>query len=141
MDEEKLKLRKRREQLLLENEIAEEIAKLSVIKSQSSVGSKSKSKVSGGMNSYYEKTRSKQQFNVNATEFVPSLPVKLKPNASENTQTAVKLKATHLPDIKRLPGPPYMLQRYLMAPEDPVINVTQTDASQNECAGHNEKTK
>ena len=86
MDEEELKLRKRREQLLLENEIAEEMAKLSVIKSQSSVGSKSKSKVSDGMNSYYEKTCSKQ-LNIKATEFVPSPPVKLKPNAIETTDS------------------------------------------------------
>ena len=87
LDEEELKLRKRREQLLLENEIAEEMAKLSVIKSQSSVGSKSKSKVSDGMNSYYEKTCSKQQLNIKATEFVPSPPVKLKPNAIETTDS------------------------------------------------------
>ena len=132
LDEEELKLRKRREQLLLENEIAEEMAKLSVIKSQSSVGSKSKSKVSDGMNSYYEKTCSKQQLNNNAMEFVPSLPVKLKSNAIETTQTVVKPKVTHLPDIKHLPGPSYMLQRYLTIPEDPVTNVTQTDASQND---------
>lgn len=44
-------MRKRREQFLLENEIAEEMAKLSIIRSQSGVGSKSKSKVSDGMNS------------------------------------------------------------------------------------------
>ena len=41
-------------------------------------------------------------------------------------------KVTHLPDIKPLPGPSYMLQRYLTIPEDPVTNVTQTDASQND---------
>ncbi|KAK0147807.1 hypothetical protein N1851_012498 [Merluccius polli] len=93
LDEEELKLRKRREQFLLENE---------------------------------------HQLNINATEFVPSLPVKLKPNAMETTQTAVKPKVTHLPNINHLPGSSYMLQRYLIAPEDPVINVTQTDASQND---------
>lgn len=37
LDEEELKLRKKREQPLLETEIAEEMAKLSVLKSQSSV--------------------------------------------------------------------------------------------------------
>ena len=132
LDEEELKLRKRREQLLLENKIAEERAKLSVMKSKGSIGSKSRSKVSDGMNSYCEKTCSKQQLNVNATEFVPSMPVKPKPNAIETTQTAVKPKVTHLPVKEHLPGPPYMLQRYLMAPEDPVTNVTQTESSQND---------
>lgn len=130
LDEEELKLRKRREQLLLENEIAEEMAKLSVIKSKGSVGSKSRSKVSDGMNSYCEKTRSKQQLNVNATEFVPSMPVKPKPNAIETTRTAVRPKVTHLPDEEHFPDPSYMLHRYLIAPEDPVTNVTQTDSSQ-----------
>lgn len=92
------------------------------------VGSKSRSKVSDGVNSYCEKTCSKQQLNVNATEFVPSMPVKPKPNAMETTQTAVKPKVIHLPDEEHLPGPSYMLQRYLMAPKDPVTNVTQTDS-------------
>lgn len=124
LDEEELKLRKRREQLLLEYEITEEMAKLNVIKSQSSLDSKSQSKVLDGMNSYYERTRLKQQLNVNATEFVPSLPVKPKPNATEITQTAVKPKVKHLLDIQHLPGPSYRLQRYLMAPEDLVTNVT-----------------
>lgn len=124
-EEEELKLRKRREQFLLENEIAEEKAKLSSIKSQSSVGGKSKSKASDGMNSYYEKKHSKQQLNVNATEFVPSQLVNQKHNAAETTQPAVKPKVTYLPDMKQPPGPPYMLQRFLMAPEEAVTNVTQ----------------
>lgn len=130
LDEEELKLRRKREQLLLENEIAEEMAKLSVMKSQSSVGSKFRgSKVSDGMNSYFERTYSKQQLNINAAEFVPSLPVEEKPKAAETTQSVVKPKVTHLPDIKQPPTPSYMLQRYLMAPENPVT--LPNDVSQN----------
>ena len=128
-EEEELKLRKRREQFLLEKEIAEEMAKLSVIKSQSSVGSKSRSKISDGMNSYYNKTCPKQKLNINATEFKPSHPVECKYNTIENVQPSVKPKTNYLPDTNPALGPSYMLQRYLTAPEDPVNIMSQHESA------------
>lgn len=78
------------------------------------------------MNSYYTKTCFKT-LNVNATEFVLCQPVESTYNAVETTHPAVKPKVTDLPDIKQPPGPPYMLQRYLMAPEDTVTSVIQQE--------------
>lgn len=96
LEEEEKKLRKRREQFQLQSEIAEEMEKLNLIKSQSSIGGKSKSKVSDGMSSYWIKGHSKQR-NVKASEFVPSQQVEPESIIYETTQQTVKPKVPSSP--------------------------------------------
>ncbi|MED6249310.1 hypothetical protein ATANTOWER_012256 [Ataeniobius toweri] len=79
------------------------------------------------MNSYCEKTHSKQPLNVKATEFVSYLPIKSKPNATETTQPVVELRVTYSSVLKQPPGPPYMVQRYLTAAEDTIPKLTQQE--------------
>ncbi|MEQ2159147.1 hypothetical protein GOODEAATRI_019574 [Goodea atripinnis] len=80
LEEEEQILRKRKEQLKLDEEIAAHVAKLSVLKSQSSIlrGKESiTKKISDGMNSYVEKGTIKAcSLSADARSFVPQIKVK-----------------------------------------------------------------
>ena len=83
LEGEEQRLRKKREELKLNTEIAEKMAELQILKIKStSTSGKRTSKVSNGMKSYLEKAQSKQLLNVNADEFVPQQP---EMNMSANT--------------------------------------------------------
>lgn len=64
LEEEEQRLRKKREELQLNTEIAEKMAKLEILKIKSTTSGKRTSKVSDGMKSYLEKAQSKQLINV-----------------------------------------------------------------------------
>lgn len=88
LEEEEERLRKRKEKLQLTTEIAEKMATLNILKTRSSISGKSSkvsnakatskaaSRVSNGMDSYVEKNKSRQTFNVHAGEFIPAMHVK-----------------------------------------------------------------
>ena len=71
LEEEEQRLHKRREELKLNTEIAEKMAKLEILKTKSTTSGKRTSKVSDGMNSYLGKAQAKQLLNVNTAEFIP----------------------------------------------------------------------
>lgn len=71
LEEEDQRLRKRKEELQLNAEIAEKMAKLEILKVNSTASGKSTSKVSDGMKSYFKKAQLSQQLNVDAEEFFP----------------------------------------------------------------------
>ena len=85
LEEEEERLRKRKEQLQLDTEIAEKMAKLDVLKSESIISRRSKR--SDGMNSYI--TKSQPLLNVNASEFLPSASFK-QSERNENEHLSVK---------------------------------------------------
>ncbi len=82
LEEEEQRLRKRREELKLNTEIAEQMAKLEILKIRSTISGKGTSRVSDGMKSYLEKAQTKQLLNVNADEFIPK---QTEPNTNVNT--------------------------------------------------------
>lgn len=69
LEEEEQRLRKRREELKLNTEIAEKMATLQILNTKSITSGKRTSK--DGMKSYFEKAQTKQSLNVNADEFIP----------------------------------------------------------------------
>lgn len=71
LQEEEQHLRKRREELKLNTEIAEKMATLQILNTKSITSGKRTSKVLDGMKSYFEKAQTKQSLNVNADEFIP----------------------------------------------------------------------
>ncbi len=71
LEEEEQHLCKKREELQLNTEIAEKMAKLEILKIRSTTSGKRTSKVSDGMKSYLEKAQSQQLLNVNADELIP----------------------------------------------------------------------
>lgn len=130
LEDEEEKLRKRKEQFLLDSEITKEMAKLSAIDSQGSVHGKSnyskrKSNVSNGMNSYLEKSKehSLQQLNANATEFIPSSSIKQKLKPCETIPENPKL--TNLPEKTQIPVH-HELQLRSVPPQNPGITPTQS---------------
>ena len=91
LEEEEQRLRKRREELQLSTEIAEKMAKLEVLKIQSTTSGKRTSKVSDGMKSYLEKAQSQQLFNVNADEFIPKqIEANTNPNITSYEQNQMQ---------------------------------------------------
>lgn len=66
LEEEGEQLCRKKEKLRLDTEIAEKMAKLEVLKAQSTTSGKRTSKVSDGMNSYLKRGQSQQPLNVNA---------------------------------------------------------------------------
>ena len=83
LEEEEQRLRKKREELQLNTEIAEKMAKLEILKIRSTTSGKGASKVSDGMNSYLEKVQSKQLLNVDADEFTPK-QIEINTNTNPN---------------------------------------------------------
>lgn len=72
LEEEEQQLRKRKERLKLDEEIAAHLAKVSVLRAASVSGSKSTAtERSNAMNSYFKEQEEKTKFNVNATPFIP----------------------------------------------------------------------
>ena len=71
LEEEEQCFCKRREEIQLNTEIAEKMAKLEILKIKSTTSGKRTLKVSDGMNSYLGKGQSRQILNSNADEFIP----------------------------------------------------------------------
>ena len=80
LEEQEERLRRKKEQLKLDEDIAAHMAKLNVLRSQSILSGKgSLSKRSDGMNSYLEKGKSKPKaLNANANSFIPQMSLKQK---------------------------------------------------------------
>lgn len=86
LEEEEEQLRKRKEKLQLQTEMAEKVAKLDILKTQSTI-SRKRSTISDGMNSYFKK--SQQPLKVN--EFNPSVTAKEKVIINKEEKYPVKL--------------------------------------------------
>lgn len=72
LEEEQQQLRKQKERLLLDEEIAAHVAKVSVLRAASTSGSKHTGKPhSNAMNSYLKNEQEKTKFNCNAAPFIP----------------------------------------------------------------------
>lgn len=82
MEKEEQHLHKRREELRLNTEIAEQMKKLEVLMIKSTTSGRRASNVSDGMNSYLKRAQPKRMLNVNADEFILN---KTEPNMNTNT--------------------------------------------------------
>lgn len=107
LEEEEQRLHKKREELELNTEIAEKMAKLEILKIKSTISGKRTSKVSDGMKSYLEKSQSKGLLNINADEFIPKeteMNTNTNTTSYEQNQMQFHMDPFNTQDLRGQPG-------------------------------------
>uniref|UniRef100_A0A8C8DI38 Uncharacterized protein n=1 Tax=Oryzias sinensis TaxID=183150 RepID=A0A8C8DI38_9TELE len=98
LEEQEEHLKRKKEQLKMDEDIAAHVAKLNVLRSQSVTSSRKSTKYSDGMDSYLEKETSKQMvLNIDANSFIPQPPIKQRDTKQEPLEQGTRPKRESLP--------------------------------------------